>query len=75
MALPKIFPIGLSKVETFTVLILSIITGPDCTVDPTVASTITQFHAAKKPLAFCCIAPHLAAKLIPGCTVTVGSAG
>ncbi|CBY36452.1 unnamed protein product [Oikopleura dioica] len=49
--------------------------GPDCTVDPTVASKITAFHSAKKPLAFCCIAPHLAAKLIPGCTVTVGSAG
>merc|ERR1712037_445306 len=48
--------------------------GPDCTVDATVAAKITAFHSAKKPLAFCCIAPHLAAKLIPGCTVTVGSA-
>ena len=24
-------------------------------------------------MAMCCIAPHLAAKLIPGCSVTVGS--
>ena len=29
----------------------------------------------KKPMGFCCIAPHLAAKVIPGCSLTVGSAG
>jgi len=47
--------------------------GPDCKVDDDVASVITKFHAAKKPMGLCCIAPHLAAKLIPGCSVTVGS--
>ena len=37
--------------------------GPDCTVDPTVEKVIKSFHAAKKPMGFCCIAPHLAAKV------------
>ena len=52
-----------------------ILLGADCTVDSSVADVITKFHTAKKPMGFCCIAPHLAAKLIPGCSVTVGSAG
>ena len=39
------------------------------------ADVITKFHQAKKPMGMCCIAPHLAAKLIPGCSVTVGSSG
>merc|ERR1739848_435383 len=48
--------------------------GPDYTVDPTVESILKGFHAAKKPMGLCCIAPHLAAKTIPGCSLTVGSA-
>jgi len=48
--------------------------GPDCTVDAQVEKVIKQFHTAKKPMGFCCIAPHLAAKIIPGCSLTVGSA-
>merc|ERR1711990_238845 len=47
--------------------------GPDCTVDPTVQSIIKEFHSNNKPMGFCCIAPHLAAKTIPGCSLTVGS--
>ena len=49
--------------------------GPDCTVDATVEKVIKSFHENKKPMGFCCIAPHLAAKVIPGCSLTVGSAG
>ena len=37
--------------------------GPDCTVDAQVEKVIKQFHTAKKPMGFCCIAPHLAAKV------------
>jgi enhancing lycopene biosynthesis protein 2 len=48
--------------------------GPDCTVDITVEKIIKSFHENKKPMGFCCIAPHLAAKVIPGCSLTVGSA-
>ena len=43
-----------------------------CTVEADVERVIGEFHAAKKPLAMCCIAPVLACKLIPGVTVTLG---
>ncbi|XP_035672556.1 glutamine amidotransferase-like class 1 domain-containing protein 3A, mitochondrial isoform X1 [Branchiostoma floridae] len=47
--------------------------GADCKVNPEVEKTIKSFHDAKKPIGLCCIAPVLAAKLIPGCSVTVGN--
>lgn len=46
--------------------------GANCTVDPVVEKTIKDFQAAGKPQAFCCIAPVLAAKVIPGVKVTLG---
>ncbi|XP_068103628.1 ES1 protein homolog, mitochondrial-like [Hyperolius riggenbachi] len=46
--------------------------GKDCSVLKAVEDTIKAFHAAKKPIGLCCISPVLAAKLIPGCEVTVG---
>jgi enhancing lycopene biosynthesis protein 2 len=52
--------------------------GPECTVDPEVTRVIRAFHAARKPIGLCCIAPVLAAKVLgtaqggPGCTVTIG---
>ncbi|XP_029463301.1 glutamine amidotransferase-like class 1 domain-containing protein 3A, mitochondrial [Rhinatrema bivittatum] len=46
--------------------------GKDCTVIPAVKDTIKAFHAAKKPIGLCCISPVLAAKIIPGCELTVG---
>ena len=42
------------------------------TVDPTVSEKVCAFHAAGKPIGLCCIAPVIAAKLIPGVEVTVG---
>ena len=33
-----------------------------------------QFNEEKKPIGLCCISPTIAAKVFPGCTVTVGSA-
>lgn len=47
--------------------------GPDMTVDPLVASKLMDFSEQGKPVGLCCIAPVLAAKAIPGCSVTVGS--
>eukprot|EP00794_Sanderia_malayensis_P005746 gene5746-6449_t len=44
----------------------------DCTVDDQVSAVIKSFHAANKPIGLCCIAPVLAAKVIPGCEVTMG---
>lgn len=51
--------------------------GTDCAVDKEVARTITDFHAAKKPIGACCIAPVLLAKVLQGknITVTVGNKG
>lgn len=53
--------------------------GENCTVTPDVARVIKGFHAARKPIGMCCIAPVLAAKVLgvanggPGCEVTIGS--
>ncbi|XP_054830102.1 glutamine amidotransferase-like class 1 domain-containing protein 3, mitochondrial [Eublepharis macularius] len=46
--------------------------GKDCTVNQLVKSTLEAFHSAKKPIGLCCISPVLAAKVFPGCEVTVG---
>ncbi|XP_072914368.1 glutamine amidotransferase-like class 1 domain-containing protein 3, mitochondrial [Hemitrygon akajei] len=46
--------------------------GKDCSVEGTVETAIKKFHATKKPIGLCCISPVLAAKLIPGCELTVG---
>lgn len=42
------------------------------TVQPTVEKLIKDFHKAGKPLGMCCIAPVLAAKILPGCELSVG---
>ncbi|CAH2315260.1 Hypothetical predicted protein [Pelobates cultripes] len=46
--------------------------GKDCSVEKAVEVAFKGFHAAKKPIGLCCISPVLAAKLLPGCEVTVG---
>lgn len=46
--------------------------GKDCCVKPDVEKVIKAFHQAGKPIAMCCISPVLAAKVLPGCEVTVG---
>ncbi|XP_054890435.1 glutamine amidotransferase-like class 1 domain-containing protein 3, mitochondrial [Poeciliopsis prolifica] len=43
-----------------------------CTVQPHLEKIIKDFHKAGKPLGMCCISPVLAAKLLPGCELTVG---
>lgn len=49
--------------------------GPDCTVEPSVAKLVEAMHAARKPLAFLCIAPAVAAKLLggEGVELTIGN--
>lgn len=46
--------------------------GKNCAVNEYVNSTLQAFHGAKKPIGLCCISPVLAAKIFPGCEVTVG---
>jgi enhancing lycopene biosynthesis protein 2 len=47
--------------------------GAKMTVDPEVARIIAEMREAAKPIGFICISPELAAKLIPGVTITVGA--
>jgi enhancing lycopene biosynthesis protein 2 len=53
--------------------------GSDCEVLPEVARVLKQFHAAKKPIGLCCIAPVIAARVLgtrkdgPGVKVTLGN--
>lgn len=44
----------------------------NCAVQPDIEKLIKAFHKAGKPLGMCCIAPVLAAKILPGCELTVG---
>uniref|UniRef100_A0A1B6E1T8 DJ-1/PfpI domain-containing protein n=1 Tax=Clastoptera arizonana TaxID=38151 RepID=A0A1B6E1T8_9HEMI len=47
--------------------------GTECTVLPDVVTIIQEFHKAKKPIGLCCIAPILAARVLPGVTITLGT--
>ncbi|KAF7215465.1 glutamine amidotransferase-like class 1 domain-containing protein 3, mitochondrial [Nothobranchius furzeri] len=46
--------------------------GKDCTVNDQVRAALQAFHSKGKPIGLCCISPVLAAKVFPGCEVTVG---
>ncbi|XP_041653930.1 glutamine amidotransferase-like class 1 domain-containing protein 3A, mitochondrial [Cheilinus undulatus] len=46
--------------------------GKDCTIQWHPEKIIKDFHKAGKPLGMCCISPVLAAKILPGCELTVG---
>lgn len=53
--------------------------GGNCTVDGEVERVIREFHAARKSIGLCCIAPVLAARVLgtrhggPGVKVTIGN--
>lgn len=49
--------------------------GPDCTLNVDVCKLIQELHQCKKPMAFMCISPILAARTIPCVKVTLGSKG
>ena len=51
--------------------------GAEMTVNPEAERVISEFHAAGKPLALCCISPILAAKVLgdKAPTLTLGSSG
>jgi len=51
--------------------------GAEMTVDPEMERVLSEFHAAGKPLALCCIAPILAAKVLgkSGVKLTLGNCG
>ncbi|KAM4622123.1 glutamine amidotransferase-like class 1 domain-containing protein 3, mitochondrial [Polymixia lowei] len=46
--------------------------GKEYTIQPQVEKLIKAFRQAGKPLGLCCISPVLAAKVLPGCEITMG---
>ncbi|CAL8322903.1 unnamed protein product [Merluccius merluccius] len=46
--------------------------GKDCSVNQEAKAVLQAFHGEGKTIGLCCISPVLAAKVIPGCEVTVG---
>ncbi|KAK3764176.1 hypothetical protein RRG08_044105 [Elysia crispata] len=65
-----IFPGGFGAAKNLSSFYID---GPSMNVDEGVKRVLKEFHIAKKPIGLCCIAPVLAAKVISGCEVTVGS--
>lgn len=65
-----VFPGGFGAAKNLSTFAVD---GVDCKVIPDVERVLKEFHSAKKPIGLCCIAPVLAAKVLPGCSVTVGS--
>jgi len=49
--------------------------GAEMKVDPDVERIIKEFHKDGKPVALCCIAPVLAARVIQGVKLTLGKKG
>ncbi len=47
--------------------------GADMQVHPQVERIVAEVHAQRKPIAMICIAPTLAARLLPGSRLTLGS--
>ncbi|XP_029980629.1 glutamine amidotransferase-like class 1 domain-containing protein 3A, mitochondrial [Sphaeramia orbicularis] len=46
--------------------------GKDCSVNDEVKAALQAFHGEGKPIGLCCISPVLAAKVFPGCEITLG---
>ncbi|XP_076439421.1 ES1 protein homolog, mitochondrial-like [Babylonia areolata] len=65
-----IFPGGFGAAKNLSTFAVD---GTEMKVNGEVERVLKEFHGAKKPIGLCCIAPVLAAKVLPGCEVTVGS--
>uniref|UniRef100_UPI00358FA722 ES1 protein homolog, mitochondrial-like isoform X2 n=1 Tax=Myxine glutinosa TaxID=7769 RepID=UPI00358FA722 len=64
-----IFPGGFGAAKNLSSFAVD---GPACKVEPEVERILKEFHKAQKPIGLCCIAPVLAAKLLPSVELTVG---
>lgn len=49
------------------------IAGTSSEVDPSVARLVQEMHSEGKPIGFICISPAIAARLLPGVKLTIGS--
>lgn len=64
-----VFPGGFGVAKNLSTFAVD---GANCKVMPEVEQVIKAFHAAKKPIALCCIAPTLAAKVLGNVEITLG---
>ncbi|KAM4699126.1 glutamine amidotransferase-like class 1 domain-containing protein 3, mitochondrial [Discoglossus pictus] len=64
-----IFPGGFGAAKNLSSFAVD---GDSCRVHRDVERVLKDFNKAKKPIGLCCIAPVLAAKVLPGVEVTVG---
>ncbi|XP_053561687.1 glutamine amidotransferase-like class 1 domain-containing protein 3, mitochondrial isoform X1 [Bombina bombina] len=64
-----IFPGGFGAAKNLSSFAVD---GESCCVHQDVERVLQEFSKAKKPIGLCCIAPVLAAKVLPGVEVTVG---
>ncbi|XP_075053644.1 glutamine amidotransferase-like class 1 domain-containing protein 3, mitochondrial [Mixophyes fleayi] len=64
-----IFPGGFGAAKNLSSFAVD---GESCRVNSDVERVLQDFKKAKKPIGLCCIAPVLAAKVIPGVEVIVG---
>jgi enhancing lycopene biosynthesis protein 2 len=64
-----VFPGGFGVAKNLSTFAVD---GDKAKINPEVERVIKEFHSSKKPLAFCCIAPILAAKVLKGVTITMG---
>ncbi|XP_069491892.1 glutamine amidotransferase-like class 1 domain-containing protein 3, mitochondrial [Ambystoma mexicanum] len=64
-----IFPGGFGAAKNLSTFAVD---GADCKVNKDVERVLQEFHKAAKPIGLCCIAPVLAAKVLPGTELTVG---
>jgi len=74
-AMAVVFPGGFGAAKNLSDFAFK---GTDMSVDPEVERVLTSFKAAGKPIALCCIAPILAAKVFGssgGVTLTLGMTG
>ncbi|XP_069745267.1 glutamine amidotransferase-like class 1 domain-containing protein 3, mitochondrial [Narcine bancroftii] len=64
-----IFPGGFGAAKNLSTFATK---GKDCEVNADIKRVLMEFHKARKPIGLCCIAPVLAARVLPGVEVTVG---
>lgn len=64
-----VFPGGFGAAKNLSTFAVD---GVKMTVNDDVERVLKDFHSSKKPIGMCCISPVLAAKVLPGCELTVG---
>ncbi|KAH3717046.1 hypothetical protein DPMN_059826 [Dreissena polymorpha] len=64
-----VFPGGFGAAKNLSTFAMD---GAKMTVHTDVVRVVKDFHGHGKPIGLCCISPVIAAKVIPGCEVTVG---